>query len=311
MSGEVDGLWTITCLFNPVGSRRRLANYHRFRAALRTPLATIELGFGGRWELGADDADLYLRVSDGDVLWQKEALLNRLLQHLPKRCRYVAWIDADILLPDHDWPVQAVAALATAPLVQLYASVEYLDAEGQPDVASIPVPATVASVLAGHAPQTVLGRATERTAGAATPGMAWAARRTVLERHGFYDACIIGGGDTAFACAAYGVPAVAVGLHAMTPPMARRYLAWAERLHGDLAGRADALPGRIQHLWHGELRNRRAALRHMALRRHAFDPATDLRRGRDGAWRWASDKPGLHDCLREYFSGRADDGAPA
>ena len=91
-------LWAITAFFNPMRSERRLSNYHRFRAALTVPLATVELGFTERWELGPDAADYYVRIADGDVLWQKERLLNLLLPKLPTECEHVAWIDCDLLL---------------------------------------------------------------------------------------------------------------------------------------------------------------------------------------------------------------------
>jgi hypothetical protein len=69
------------------------------------PLATVELGFDGAvWELGAGDADLYVRVGGGDVMWQKERLLNLVLPRLPAACTLVAWLDCDLLLPDPDWP---------------------------------------------------------------------------------------------------------------------------------------------------------------------------------------------------------------
>lgn len=48
-------------------------------------------------------------------------------------------------------------------------------------------------------------------------GMAWAARRELLEQHGFYDGCVIGGGDSALICAAFGVPEIVMGLHDMAP----------------------------------------------------------------------------------------------
>jgi hypothetical protein len=38
------------------------------------------------------------------------------------------------------------------------------------------------------------------------------------------------------------------------------------------------------HLWHGDLVNRRYGSRNAILRRHDFDPATDLRRNEDGLW---------------------------
>src|SRR2546429_9079813 len=41
MSSRDAPLWAITCYFNPMGWRRRLANYHAFRRRLSLPLITV------------------------------------------------------------------------------------------------------------------------------------------------------------------------------------------------------------------------------------------------------------------------------
>lgn len=300
-------LWAITSFFNPAGSRRRLDNYRRFRAALPVPLATIELGFGGEWHLASRDAELYLPIGDGDVLWQKERLLNVLLPRLPAECRYVAWLDADILLGDRGWPQRAAEALERVPLVQLFSALHYLDPEGsQREGGGMKVSSVVAEVQAGRAPAAVLERVIDRSGGAPAGGMAWAARRELLERHGLFDANVIGGGDTAFACAAFGVMQVAARLHRMNPKQTARYAAWANPFQHDVAGQVGLVEGEIQHLWHGELAARNTAGRHVALAAHDFDPDVDLVLGSQGAWRWASAKPALHALLRGYFEARGD-----
>ena len=307
MSRSDGSLWAITSFFNPAGFLRRLKNYRRFRAALPVPLATIELGFGGEWHLTSQDAELYVPIGDGDVLWQKERLLNLLLPRLPAECRHVAWLDADVLLADPDWPRRAVEALARAPLVQLFSALHYLDREGsQHEGDGMKVRSVVAEVQAGQTAAEVLERVTDRTRGAPSGGMAWAARRELLERHGFFDASVIGGGDTVLTCAAYGVAQVAARLHHMNPMHAARYEAWANAFHRDVAGQVGLVEGEIRHLWHGELAARNTKGRHVALAAQAFDPGVDLVSGSQGAWRWASAKPALHALLRDYFAMRGD-----
>lgn len=308
MTNRAGSLWAITCFFNPAHSTRRLQNYQRFRAALAVPLATIELGFDACWQLSSQDADYYVRVGDGDVLWQKERLLNLLLPKLPAECAYVAWLDSDVLFGDEQWPQQAIEALQHAPVAQLFTSLIYLRPDGSRPANSPPITSVVAVVQAGHAPADVIGRVTDRTGGAASPGMAWAAHRSLLQHHGFYDGCVIGGGDTAFLCAAYGIPEVVMQLHRMNDLQRQRYGEWAMAVYRDVHGELAALPGELQHLWHGELADRRAGQRHADLALQQFDPYRDLRPGKDGAWRWASDKPALHGLLREYFRRRNEDG---
>lgn len=138
--------------------------------------------------------------------------------------------------------------------------------------------------------------------------MAWAARRELIERHGFYDGCVIGGGDTALVRAAFGVADVLPPLWHMSEPAADHYLRWSAGFHQDVQGRVGALGGEIHHLWHGDLEDRRYDPRHEDLALHAFDPWSDICLGSDGAWRWASDKPAMHALLCEYFERRQEDG---
>ena len=297
-------LWAITSYFNPLRYQRRRANFERFRAALDLPLAVAELGFDGHWELGPGDAELYLRIGDGDLMWQKERLLNLIIARLPADCTHIAWIDCD-LVTAAGWAQPLARALAEAPLVQAYRQVQYLGPDGAAERVAT---SAVALINEGQAAAEILGGVTNRTGGAATPGMAWAARRDLITRHGLYDGCIIGGGDTALAAAAYGCFDAVTALHRMNASQQARYLAWAQPFHADVGGRIGVAALEVQHLWHGDLADRQAAERHARLAQHDFDPHCDIMPGRDGAWRWASDKPALHQMLADYFRARREDG---
>src|SRR6516165_1424185 len=109
---ERDGrLWAITSYFNPSGYRNRLENYRLFREHLAVPLVTVEWAHDGCFALGPEDADVLVQVSGGDVLWQKERLLNVALRHLPDECDSVAWLDCDVIFDNEAWPVLASEAL--------------------------------------------------------------------------------------------------------------------------------------------------------------------------------------------------------
>ena len=303
-------LWAVTSFFNPAGYRRRLLNYRRFRAALQVPLAAVELSFDGRWELEEHDADMLVRVTDGDVMWQKERLLNVLVTQLPPACEYVAWIDADVLFHEPDWPRRAIDTLASVPLAQLFSAVRLLDHNAT--VAPVGFPSAAAIAQGGRTPfrtKIRYGRTPFRPK--IKTGLAWAARRELLECHGYYDGCVIGGGDVALLGGAYGVPEVVDQWWRMSPAQRDHYSRWAARFHEDVRGRVGVVPGEIHHLWHGDLKDRRYHLRQFDLGPHQFDPERDIRPGADGAWRWDSDKPALHTLLRDYFQNRREDGRPA
>ena len=89
----------------------------------------------------------------------------------------------------------------------------------------------------------------------ALPGEArvlWAAERSLMERHGFYDALVVGSGDRALACAALGRPRDAIDTMRMGTAGARHYAAWAQRFHADVQGRVGAVDGALLHCWHGD-----------------------------------------------------------
>jgi hypothetical protein len=141
-----------------------------------------------------------------------------------------------------------------------------------------------------------------------TAGLAWAARRNVLDIHGFYDACILGTGDRAILCAALGRFDYGIDAVAMRGRQMEHYLAWARPFHETVAGRVGFIEGGICHLWHGDLANRKYAERNQGLAGFGFDPFTDIVMDRSGCWRWNSAKTEMHQYVRHYFESRKEDG---
>jgi len=47
--------------------------------------------------------------------------------------------------------------------------------------------------------------------------------------------------------------------------------------------------------------------RYREFARFNFDPDTDLALDENGAWRWNSSKPEMHQFIRDYFAGRQED----
>ena len=117
---RVQDLWAITCYFNPVGYRRRLANYSLFRKALNVPLVTVELASADGFQLGPGDADILLQLRGHDIMWQKERLLNVALKAVPDTCRKIAWLDCDVMFAGEEWSERASEALDRHVLVHLF-----------------------------------------------------------------------------------------------------------------------------------------------------------------------------------------------
>ena len=306
-------LWAITSYFNPMHYRRRPAAYRGFRDRLQVPLAVVELSFDGRYELGAGDADLLIQLRGGDVMWQKERLLNVLLPQLPPACRQVAWLDCDIVFERQDWPERIADALARSPLVQLFRRVHYMPPHAGPDdveesIATLTRESLGSWLESGRSVDDALRHATTRRSDSAMKGMAWAASRNLLALHGFYDACIIGGGANALACAVMGTYDHAIRPICMNDRQRAHYLAWAEPLHRAAQGPISCLEGDVYHLWHGELADRGGGARYQGLVPFDFDPGADIAITEAGCWRWATDKPDMHRYVRDYFAARKEDG---
>ncbi len=306
-------LWGITALFNPAGFRSRLHNFVAFRDRLRAqglPLLAVELSLGeAKHQLGADDADRVVLARGGDVMWQKERLLNLALRALPPECDKVVWLDADVLFEREDWVHACAAELERFSIVQPFSrSVRLLAGQRRADPSMLPVGAGDGELLHGMAwgveakGHGALGRYLEH----GHSGYAWAARRELLEKHGLYDRNILGNADLNMAHAMYG-GARHLKLERLSPKARAHLSAWAERFYGDVSGSVSSLEGTVFHLWHGERDDRRYIDRLALLQEHDFDPDLDLAEGDSGALVWASHKPALHQAMREYFARRQED----
>ena len=304
-----DDFWVITSYFNPAGYRRRFDNFNRFRKALDAPLIVAEMSRSDQFEVVADDRTQVVRLPRADVMWQKESLLNVALDHLPPSAKYVAWLDCDVILEDRDWREAARRALAVFPLIQLFTDLYDLPPSGLMD----PLPAltgrSVASLNARGAVPEVAYRPVEQSQlRGASFGLAWAARVELMREHRFYDAMIVGGGDRSFGAAALGRWAEAVWLHQLQPARAAHYEAWAKPFHQAVQGDIGALPGRLFHLWHGDIADRSYTERHVRFANFPFDPSVDLARDPNGLWKWAQPRADIAEFMEEYFASRHEDG---
>jgi hypothetical protein len=309
-------IWAMTCYFNPVGYRRRLETYRLFRQRLTVPLATVELSFDGSFQLQPDDATVLLQVHGGDVMWQKERLLNVGLQMIPKTCDKIAWLDCDVVFTSDDWAAHASRALDELLLVHLFQERYDLPRNGTleqlgSDAAQGAAPSMVYKILVeGVAPGELLVPHPGQKR-LASNGLAWASRREVLEAHGLYDACILGSGDRAVLCAALGTFEYCTRALLMNRRQEEHYLAWAQPYFETVRGRIGYIPGRALHLWHGEVKDRQYGARDRGLEALDFDPFSDIALDRHGCWRWSSDKRELHAFVRHYFESRNEDGVDA
>ncbi len=305
-------IWAITSYFNPAGYRRRLANYRAFRERLGVPLVTVEQSFTGEFALGPDDAEVLIQLAEGDVLFQKERLLNVALDSVPAACEAVAWIDADVIFGSPDWAEETLAALEHHSVLQLFSERYDLLPDSRPDeVETWNRPfdrrSLMAKLAAGEFALADLRPRHPKLRDTAW-GLAWAARKEVLDRHGFYDVCVKASGDVAIFCAAIGALDAPTLRERMNEISYQHFLEWARPFHDTVGGSVSHLDGRIFHLWHGLYADRNYSTSLSSLRDLDFNPYTDLAKTPHGCWRWNSDKQELHARVRDYFWSRLEDG---
>ncbi|WP_092053810.1 hypothetical protein [Planctomicrobium piriforme] len=234
----VGKLHLLACLFNPARSSRIVRNYRIFRESLGSlPITVVELALDDD-PFVATDGIRIRGTRSRHSLWQKERLLNIGLSSLPDDVGAVAWLDADVLLPD-TWYADTVEALESAPIVQPFQKAHWLDERHQ-------VERSYTSYSSWR-----------RNQGADTyghPGFAWAARREVLE-NGFFDRNIVGGGDT-WMCYTFAGDLGSAWLRQAPHWMLDEWEQWASPVSQKVRGHIAWLATDLVHLHHGSPSNR-------------------------------------------------------
>jgi hypothetical protein len=299
-------LAVITSYFNPEAYSTKRRNYERFIASMnRSGIAvtSIECAFGNspfQLALGPN----IIRVRSQSVLWQKERILNAAMRRLDSSVKKIAWIDADILFSNPDWAVETSRVLDSLPVVQPFSQsvrlprgVLEFDGRGL-------IEQGFASCIT-KSPHAVTVGVWEQHG---QTGFAWAARREIL-KYGLYDRAIAGGGDHLMAHAFVGdwesgcMAEVMLG----NSPYRKDYERWCSSVYPLVRSRIGFVAGSALHLWHGMLANRQYRDRAGALTALGFNPAVDIRLGRNGCWEWASHNVSLQRWSRNYFSLRKED----
>jgi hypothetical protein len=235
------------------------------------------------------------------------------MRALPDECDRFAWIDCDVIFADDEWVAAASTALDRHAIIQPFSTMLELPKGGTPESTDrsemLSEMTTLAARLANESVDDVLRRpATPLLQHNTAWGFAWAARRDVIEPHGLYDACIVGGGDRAMICGAMGAFEHAIEPMRMNERWAAHYRSWAEPFFRSVSGSVGHIDATAYHLWHGEFTNRKYRSRHEGLSKFGFDPATDLAIDETGCLRWNSDTLKMQEWVRAYFEQREEDG---
>jgi len=298
----------ITSYFNPARYKTKRQNFDAFMDGMAKQNArvfVIESAFGDdEFEL-AKGPDV-LQFRGGDVMWQKERLLNVVAAQLPKSFTKVGWFDADLIFKEPDWLERTSEALEKYMVVQPYSHAVRLNRGNEDDGTGL--------LYESFAQVFVRDPSLSRTrlfAKHGHTGFAWAARREFVAEVGFYDACLTGSGDHlmahAFAAAVARSPCMP---HFIGPPgpYARHFVRWAITARDFVAGKLGVVPGRILHLWHGDHGDRRYGELNQQFMTFGFDPDAHIRVGTEGLWEWSGAPEAMRDWAEQMFALRKEDG---
>jgi hypothetical protein len=300
-----DDLCVIMCLFNMWGAAEKLRNFLFASSVLNysgIPLYMVECVEGDQpWVLPPSPTAIRLRAASS--LWQKERLINRVIELLPARFTKVAWLDADILFSNPGWASHASRLLDEVAVVQLCERIVRLP-RGEHAYSGVGVVWESFASVYQKSPNALLEG---NFAAHGHTGFGWAARRDVLESTALYDPCITGGADHLIAHAFCGDWESACLKVMMGTDTAwyNHAVNWAKRMYPLVRARVGVVPGTALHLWHGEIASRQHALRYNALKAAGFDPGHDLRIDANGCWQWACEKPELRRAVAEYLKARS------
>ena len=262
-------LGVITSFFNFSDNPWMSRNYREFsRQMSDTPFFTVELSFTGDYQT---DAILKIEAGDNHPPWQKERLLNLLVDRLPPEIDSLAWVDSNILFLNPDWYQQTEQALQDHPVVQPFSSAYWLDKKGAIEQNSLSQRAS--SGYWSRYPRPYCG-------------CAWAMRRESWDQiGGLFDSDIVGGGDVWMAHAFYSEKSGQF-LRQTSRTMFESFAKYIERCHQVFQGHVGNIRGDILHMYQGELNERLFWVRHQAMKHYCYNPLTDIDTSTSGLLQW-------------------------
>lgn len=281
----------ITCHFNPANWKSTRRNYQRFLHHVSwwdIPVFSAEIAYENQ-TFASESSWLKIRGTDLNMIWQKERLLNLLVEKLPPNFTKIAWIDADVIFVDNDWPTKVSKALDDYKLIQMWDHWHLAGPNGE-----------IAQVLSsvGHLGKRYLAGETR------SPGGAWAGHRDIFP---LYDKHIVGGGDSMCFEAWMNIDYSMFVLEDLNL-MKEHFIEWKQKAYQKVKGNITCMNFDMMHMYHGSRNDRQYIDRWKPLIQNEYDPANFVFVDNQGILSWTDLAPSnLKDAVKSYFINRLED----
>jgi hypothetical protein len=289
-----------------------LNNYHIFYSELKRigiPVYAAELVFDEQdFQLTSQDATFLLQLKSKDVMFQKERMLNLLLQKLPTEYDNVVWMDCDIFFLDDNWPNRVESKLKEFHVIQPYT---YSIGLPNCELSRVSEANWIIYNCQGDGRLIRSFAYYENTRRSYSSfhnghvGYIWAARREFMDKHKFYDAIITGAGDLFMTMAFSGHfwwIDITPQFNGISNKACFHFFDWGIPVWQETKGKIGYTFDLVVHLWHGDVAHRNYLSHSRNLQLNDFDPTVDLALDENGCWRWNSKKHNLHRALKEIFN---------
>lgn len=256
----------IACFFNPQNSEYRLKAFHRFYDTIKhLNHRIIECVIGDTLPQLPENENI-TTVYTANLLWHKEALLNKVIAELPAQYKYIFWLDADVIFTNPDWLVQGVKKMQSGyNIIQPFEYCVHLEKdEYEPYFDTKQYYHTIGTSSRPKELWRSFAANCEIDADIAAStnydvhghvGFAWGATREVLTQVPLYDKALIGGADhiIAHACAGH-IPHKCI-TKSFTDDIENVH-DWSHRFYNVTKGNVGYVPGELWHIWHGDIKKR-------------------------------------------------------
>jgi len=299
----------ISCYFNPQNSVYRKKAFDIFYKSIKHMEHRIVECVIGNTKPHLKESKYVSHVYTQSLLWHKESILNQMVKKLPKKYKFVFWIDADVIFENKDWMIDGVMDLHFANIIQPFSvCVHLMKGQLKPDFDihevihrdSLNPHSLNDRVWNSFGKMHQLGLSNNENYNVhGHVGFAWGIRREILDNIELYDHALIGGADHIIAHAAAGhIPHKCIQ-KSFTDNLDEVY-DWSKKFYDLVKGKVSYSTGILYHIWHGDI-NKREYLKRI----QEFTPANKHITTKDKNGFYVANHRDER-YVREYFKRRED-----